>query len=83
MKFLLMLNKVKEHLTTPHLTFTQIFQLQRYGQYGLHGSIVNVPTNLIIIQTILLQMPHENYSISVFLKYIYIQIYLYGKLCSA
>jgi hypothetical protein len=32
-----MLNKIKEHLIAPHLTFTQIFQLQGYGQYGLHG----------------------------------------------
>jgi hypothetical protein len=46
--------------------FTQIFQLQGYGQYGLHGSIVNVPTNWNIVQIVLPQIPHENYSICVF-----------------
>jgi hypothetical protein len=51
MKFLLMLNKIEEILIAPCLAFAQIFQLQGYGQYGLHGSIVNVPTNLNIIQT--------------------------------
>jgi hypothetical protein len=27
---------------SPRLAFTQIFQLKGYGQYGMHGSIVNV-----------------------------------------
>jgi len=30
----------------------QIFKLQGYGQYGTHRSIVNVPTNLNIMQYI-------------------------------
>jgi hypothetical protein len=50
MKFLLMLNRIKECLITPCLTFAQIFQLQGHEQYGLHGRIVNIPTNLNIIQ---------------------------------
>jgi hypothetical protein len=53
-----MLNKIEECLIAPCLRFAQIFQLQGYGQYGLHGSIVNVPTNLNIIQTILPRMPY-------------------------
>jgi hypothetical protein len=39
-----------------------------YGQYGLHGSIVNVSTNLNINQIFLPWMSYEDYSISVFLK---------------
>ncbi len=58
MKFLLMLNKIEECLIAPCLRFAQIFQLQGYGQYELHGSIVNVPTNLNVIQTILPRMPY-------------------------
>jgi len=57
-----MLNRIKEHLLAPCLTFAQIFQLRGYEQYGLHGRIVNVPKNLIIIQKILLQMLVEDYS---------------------
>ncbi len=70
MKLLLMLNKIEEHLIAPHLIFTQIFQLQGYEQYGLHGNIVNVPTNVNIIQAILHWMLYEDYSIFVFFKII-------------
>jgi hypothetical protein len=53
MKFLLILNKINFNLIVPCLTFTQIFQLQGYEQYGFHGRIVNGPTNLNIIQIVL------------------------------
>jgi hypothetical protein len=53
MKFLLMLNRIKERIIAPCLTFAQIFQLQGYEQYGLRGEIVNVPTYLNIIQIFL------------------------------
>ncbi len=53
MIFFIMLYKIEEHLIAPHLTFTQIFELHGYGQYGLHGNIVNVPMNLNIIHIVL------------------------------
>jgi hypothetical protein len=53
LKFVSIFNKIKEHLIALHLAFTQIFQLKGYGQYGMHGSIVNVPTNINLVQTIL------------------------------
>jgi len=43
---ILMFNKIEKCLISPCLTFAQMFQLQRHG---LHGSIVNVLTNLNII----------------------------------
>jgi hypothetical protein len=52
-KFVLILNKIKECLITPHLAFAQIFQLKGYGQYGMHGSIINVPTNFNLVQILL------------------------------
>jgi len=52
MEFLLMLNKIEECLIAPCLVFAQIFQLHGHGQYGMHGSIVNVPTNLNLRQTV-------------------------------
>ncbi len=58
-----MSNKIEEHLITPHLIVTQIFQLQGYGQYGLCRGIVIVPTNLYIIQVVLPWMPYEDQSI--------------------
>jgi hypothetical protein len=53
LKIFKILNKIEERLIAPRLTFTKIFQLKGYGQYGMHGSIVNVPTNLDLVQTIL------------------------------
>ncbi len=55
-------------MIAPHLAFTQIFRLKGYGQYGMHGSIVNVPTNLNLVQTILPWMSYDDISIVVFLK---------------
>jgi hypothetical protein len=52
-KFVPILNKIEECLIAPHLTFMQLFQLKGYRQYGMHGIIVNVPTNLDLVQTIL------------------------------
>jgi hypothetical protein len=53
---------------SPCLAFTQIFQLKGYGQYGIHGNIVNVPTNLDLVQTILPWLLYDDNSIVVFLK---------------
>ncbi len=63
MEFALMLNKIQERLIAPHLVCAQNFQLWGYGQYGMHGSIVNVPTNLNLIQNILPWMPYDDSSI--------------------
>ncbi len=57
MEFALMLNKIKEHLIAPHIVFAQNFQPWGYGQYGMHGRIVNVPTNFNLLQNILPWMP--------------------------
>jgi hypothetical protein len=48
-----MLNKIEEHLIALCLAFTQIFQLKGYGLYGTHGSVVDVPTNLNLVQNVL------------------------------
>jgi hypothetical protein len=45
-KFVPILNKIEEHIIAPCLAFAWIFQLKGYGQYIMHGSIINVPTNL-------------------------------------
>jgi len=44
---------MEEHLIPPCLAFAQIFQLKGDGQYKMHSSIVNVPTNLNLVQTVL------------------------------
>ncbi len=58
-----MLNKIEKCLISPCITFAQVFQLQRHG---LHGSIVNVLTNLNIIQIVLPCMPYQDHIIFVF-----------------
>jgi hypothetical protein len=67
-EFVLMLNKVEKHLIAPQLAFAQMFQLHGYGQYGIHGSIINVPTNLNLIQNVLLQMSYNDSSKKTFQK---------------
>jgi hypothetical protein len=53
MKFVSMLNKIKESFIVSHLAFTRIFQLKGYGQYDMHGSVVNAPRNLNLVQKLL------------------------------
>lgn len=50
MEFALNLNKIEYCLIVPWLAFAQNCQLHGYGQYGMHGNIINVPTNLNLIQ---------------------------------
>jgi hypothetical protein len=68
MKYVLALNKIEKRLIAPCLVVAQVFQLQSYGQYGMHGSIVNVPRNFNLMQNILSRMPYDDFSIVVFLK---------------
>jgi len=44
---------VEEFLIVPCFIITHIFQLKAYGQYGLHGSVINIPTNLNVVQFVL------------------------------
>jgi hypothetical protein len=53
LKFVCMLDKIKESFIVSHLAFTQIFQSKEYGQYDMHGSVVNAPTNLHLVQKLL------------------------------
>jgi len=53
MKFVSMLNKKKESFIVSRLAFTQIFQLKGYGQYDMHGHLVNAPTNFNLMQKLL------------------------------
>jgi hypothetical protein len=46
----------------------QKIQLDGYGQYGMHGNIVNVPINLDLLQNVLPWMSYEDFSISMFKK---------------
>jgi len=44
---------IEECLIVPRFAFANIFQLKAYGQYGLHGSVINIPTNLNVVQFLL------------------------------
>jgi hypothetical protein len=50
------------------LAFTQIWQLQGYGQYNIKGSIINVPTNVNFTQSILPHLPYDETTIGLLLK---------------
>ncbi len=50
--------------------FVQIYKLYGYGQYKIHGSVINVLANVNQIQSILPCLPNDDASIDVFLKHI-------------
>jgi hypothetical protein len=47
------LTQLEEHLISPRLAFAQIYKIHGYGQYTMHGSIINVPSNINETQSIL------------------------------
>jgi hypothetical protein len=49
----------------PHLIFAQIYKFQRYGQYKMHGSDINVLANVDQIQSILPHLPHHGVTIGI------------------
>jgi hypothetical protein len=53
MPFVLMFNKIEEQLVAPHLVFAHIFQLKGYGKYGMHGNVVNLPSNFDFVKNVL------------------------------
>jgi len=61
MKFVAMLNRIKEHLITPHFAFVQKIQLRGYGEYvQKHCKCSN---NVNLLQNVLPHMLHDDYSI--------------------
>jgi hypothetical protein len=69
-------------LIASHLAFAQIFHLKGYGQYEMHGNIVNILKKLDLVQIILPRLPYDDSSILVFFeKQIRIQIHIHDRLC--
>jgi hypothetical protein len=50
------------------LAFAQIYKLQRYCQYKMHGNVINVPENVDQTQSILPHLPHDGAIICVCFK---------------
>jgi len=40
------LTQLEKHFISPCFAFAQIYKLQGYGQYNMHGSVINVPKNV-------------------------------------
>jgi len=61
-------SKLKERFITPKQTFAQIYQVQIYGQFKMHGNVINVPLNLNKIQLVLPQMPKDETTLGLIIK---------------
>jgi hypothetical protein len=51
------ITQLEKRFISSHFTFVQIYKLQRYGQYKMHGIVINVPANVDQIQSILSHLP--------------------------
>ncbi len=65
-------------LIATQLAFAQFFHSKIYGQYGMHKNIVNVPTNLNLMEIVLSRMPHDDSSIFRQIKNKDINVYMLG-----
>jgi hypothetical protein len=61
--FVQKLRQLEECLISSHFAFVQIYKLCRYGQYKMHGSVINVLTNMNQTQLILPRLPHNDITI--------------------
>jgi hypothetical protein len=80
MKYVLTLNKIKEHLIAPRFAFAQIFQLQGYEQLWNVWKHCECSKTINWMQNILPKMPYDDFSIE---KKIKIQVNIYVKLHSS
>ncbi len=60
---------LKKCLILTHFVFVQIHKLYGYGQYKMHGNVINVSANMNQTQLILAHVSHVNVTICVFLKW--------------
>jgi hypothetical protein len=56
---------MENHLVSPRIPFMKVYALPRGGQRGVHGGMVNVPTNLTKIQQLLPRQLHFRESITI------------------
>jgi hypothetical protein len=77
------LTQLEEHFVSTRFIFAQIYKLQRYGQYKMHGSVINVLANVDHTQSILSHLPHDGATIGVFLKRCLDTNLLYARKCSS
>lgn len=63
------LTQLEEHLISFCLVFAQIYKIHGYDQYTIHGSMINVSSNINKTQSILLQLPCDDLTIGILLKY--------------
>jgi hypothetical protein len=59
---------LEERLISPRIAFAQIHKLHNFGQFKLHGSIINVPTNIDQTQSLLPRLPKDGTTIGILLK---------------
>ncbi len=62
------LTQLEKHFISPRLAFVQIYELQGYKQYKMHGNVINVLANVDQIQSILSCLPHDIAIICMFLR---------------
>ena len=59
---------LEERMISPRLAFAQIHKLHNYGQYKLHGSIINVHANIDQTQSLLPRLSEDESTIGILLK---------------
>jgi hypothetical protein len=60
---------LEERLISQHLPFAQIRKLYNFGQFKLHGSIINMPANIDKTQLLFSHLPEDGTSIGILFKH--------------
>jgi hypothetical protein len=62
------LTTLEKRLVSPHLAFAQIHELHNFGQFELHGSIINILANIDQTQCSLLHLFEDGTTFEILLK---------------
>jgi hypothetical protein len=62
------LTHLEKHLVLSHFAFVLIYKIYGYGQYKMHGNVINVLANVNQTQSILSYIPYDKATIGMFLK---------------
>jgi hypothetical protein len=67
-KFVQQLIELEERLVSPRIAFAQIHKLHNFAQFKLHGSIINVPSNIDQTQSLFPRLLEDGTTIGTLLK---------------
>ncbi len=63
------INTIQKNILLPCFAFAQIYGINGFGKYKMHGNVINVPINVNWTQFILPLLPYDEEMMGLFFKW--------------